>query len=468
MVATVGQLRGLAALGLLDEIGYLSTVSGSSWAVVPYLFAADGADRLGQVTPPDQLTRTRLAVVEPSSLLHPSTHSFRETLQALEADRSVPAGEVWTRAVGQVFLRPYGLDESTAGIIPLHAGPALCHDDERRLPGCAPRVARPCPVVHATLRWPETRSATQHLVPVEFTPFAAGTPQRRVLVDPVAGRRVVGGSYVETVGFGCDPPEHPTEVDGVVRVVPRDSPFALAEIIGASSAFNTPDRDVAYYPHAVTWTMPPFEGGAVGGWDLLTDGGDVDPLGCLPMLRRRIPRLVIALNSVWPLTPDYDPTHWPSPGQVDPALPSLFGQPDAERPNNHVFSREAYETLISSWQTAQREGRPLVTQLRLKVHANSWWGIDGGWDVSTCWMYTHRVAQWEQRIPDEVRQLLPTQLDRADGPVAWFPHYRTIGQNSGALTRLSPIQANLLAELSGWTTLESAETLRAVLCPETK
>ena len=55
MVATLGQLRGLAMLGLLDQIGYLSCVSGSAWAVTPFVYAADGVARLGRVT------RARLA-----------------------------------------------------------------------------------------------------------------------------------------------------------------------------------------------------------------------------------------------------------------------------------------------------------------------------------------------------------------------------------------------------------------------
>ena len=52
MVATVGQLRGLAALGVLDRVGYLSSVSGSAWATVPFAFAPDRAARLGAVTLP--------------------------------------------------------------------------------------------------------------------------------------------------------------------------------------------------------------------------------------------------------------------------------------------------------------------------------------------------------------------------------------------------------------------------------
>ena len=109
MVAAVGQLRGLVALGLLDQVGYLSCVSGSAWAVVPYLYAADGGERLGAVTGPEHLTCAGLDRLDSRSLLLPATHRFRDTLETLEAAGAVGPDEVWIRAVGETFLEPCGL-----------------------------------------------------------------------------------------------------------------------------------------------------------------------------------------------------------------------------------------------------------------------------------------------------------------------------------------------------------------------
>ena len=63
MVASIGQLRALQALGLLDRVGYLSCVSGSAWAAVPFVFAPDGLARLGTPTAPEALTRSALDTV---------------------------------------------------------------------------------------------------------------------------------------------------------------------------------------------------------------------------------------------------------------------------------------------------------------------------------------------------------------------------------------------------------------------
>ena len=205
------------------------------------------------------------------------------------------------------------------------------------------------------------------------------------------------------------------------------------------------------------------DGGSCAVNDLFTDGGDVDTLALLGMLRRRIPALVVFINSVWPLALDHDPRHWPDGGQIDPAVAPLFGQPNPRWPHNRVFPRSAYRDVVSAWQTAKRAGRPLVASTRLRVEANAWWGIEGGWELSVCWVYNDRVPAWEAGLPDEVRRMLPGAGETPDASLARFPHYRTIGENVGALTRLTPTQANLLAELAGWSVLESSDMLRAVL-----
>ena len=465
MVATVGQLRGLVALGLLDQVGYISCVSGSCWAVVPYLYAADGAERLGTVTPPERLTLAGLDRLDARSLLLPATSRFRDTLETLEASSVVGSDQVWARAVGTTFLGPSGLYDPAD---PVGFGPATgsvaSGAVERSVPTprChRPATGRPFPVVHSTLNWPEPRSASQQRLPFEYTPLYVGSPRRRVLRDTEAGARTVGGTFVEPIGFGCEAPEAGVDADGRVAVGLSPRPFTLGDMIGASSAFSTPHRDVRAYPHARYWALPAADGGPCAVNDLFTDGGDVDPLALLGMLRRRIPAVVVFINSVWPLALDHDARRWPAPGQIDPAVPPLFGEPSRRWPRNRVFSPAAYRHVVSAWQAAKRAGRPLVASIRLTVEPNAWWGIEGGWEVSMCWVYNDRVLRWEAGLGDEVRRVLPAGT--ADVPLARFPHYSTVGENAGALTRLTPRQVNLLADLAGWSVQESGEALRAVL-----
>ncbi len=468
LAATVGQLRGLAALGLLDQVGYLSCVSGSSWAVVPYLYAPDGETRLGGVRRPEDLTLAGLDCLDARSLLLPATRRFRDTLETLDADPTVGPDQVWTRAVGETFLAPVGLYDAGD---PIGFGPASgsvvsgAGGGAVPVPRChRPLAARPFPVVHSTLNWPEARSTSQQQLPFEYTPLYVGSPQRRVLLDARAGARTIGGLFVEPLGFGCGAPQTEVAADGRVAVQPPPRPFTLGDMIGASSAFNTPDRDVRAYPHARYWTFSAADGGPCAVNDLFTDGGDVDTLALLGMLRRRIPAVVVFINSVWPLALDYDPRHWPDGGQIDPAVAPLFGQPSPRWRQNRVFPTAAYREVVSAWQTAKRAGRPLVASTRLRVEPNAWWGIEGGWEVDVCWVYNDRVSSWEARLRDEVRRVLPSSAGATpDAALARFPHYRTVGENAGALTRLTPTQANLLAELAGWGVLESGDALQALL-----
>jgi len=468
MAATVGQLRGLVALGLIDRVGYISCVSGSTWAVVPYLFAADGAERLGAVTPPEHLTLAGLARLDARSLLLPATSRFRDILERLEFDDTVCSDQVWTRAVGATFLAPSGLYDAkdpvgfAAAVGSVASGGAA---GGTLTPRChRPRTARPFPVLHSTLNWPESWSAAQQQLPFEYTPLYVGSPRRRMLRDARVGVRTVGGTFVEPLGFGCEAPGGGIDTDGWVAVTPPPQPFTLGDMIAASSAFNTRDRDVRAYPHATYWTLPAADGGPCGVNDLFTDGGDVDPLALLGMLRRRIPAIVVFINSVWPLALDHDPRGWPEHGQVDPAVPPLFGEPSPHGLRNRVFSSTSYREVVSAWQAAKRAGYPLVAATHLRVEPNDWWGIEGGWDVSVCWVYNDRVSSWEAGLGDEVRRVLPAgAASLRDVSLARFPHYGTIGENAGALTRLTARQVNLLADLAGWGVQVSGDALHAVL-----
>ena len=109
----------------------------------------------------------------------------------------------------------------------------------------------------------------------------------KVLRDAQAGARTLGGTFVEPLGFGCAAPLAVVDADGRVAVAPPPRPFTLADMIGASSAINTSDRDVCPYPHTSYWTLSAADGGPCAVNDLFTDGGDVDTLALLGMLRRR-------------------------------------------------------------------------------------------------------------------------------------------------------------------------------------
>jgi len=163
------------------------------------------------VAPPEDLTLAGLDRLDTRSLLLPATRRFRDTLETLDEDPAVGPDQVWARAVGETFLAPAGLYDA---LDPIGFGPAsgsvVSGTGEGAVPArrChRPRAARPFPVVHSTLNWPEARSTSQQQLPFEYTPLYVGSPRRRVLLDAQAGARTVGGTFVDPLGFGCGRPK---------------------------------------------------------------------------------------------------------------------------------------------------------------------------------------------------------------------------------------------------------------------
>ena len=66
MNCAIGQMKGLQELGLWEDIGYISAVSGGSWASTIFTYYRDGAkndtELLGTIIPPNEITLDTLNV----------------------------------------------------------------------------------------------------------------------------------------------------------------------------------------------------------------------------------------------------------------------------------------------------------------------------------------------------------------------------------------------------------------------
>ena len=477
--ATVGQLRGLTTLGLLPRIGYVSAVSGGAWAAAAHAFYAGPGrtddDVLGTVVEPEAITDRVLGPVDPGYLGVAATRDFQRTLVALDADPNVPRDRVWVDAVGRTFLQPFGLFEARHPGFTLDAATrdAIVARNPDLASGPMHLVrkgaAHPYLLVHATLNWPADGSREPHKVAFEYSPLAVGAPTLTTL-EAAGRRRRIGGGFIEPFAFGCRAPAAAPGTDGVATVELPESGLTLADAIGASSAFRVSGRDFENYPHARCWPVT-GRGGEPTAAEVLTDGGDLENYGLIALLRRRVTRVVVFINTEWPLSAALGVSAWPDDSDpehraIDPFLAPLFGAPSNRFPHNRVFPEAEFATLVRGLQAARRAGRSVATTLTHRVLANDRWGVSGGWETRICWVYNERVPEWQARIPADVRrQVEAGQAARAEGGFAHFPHYRTRGQNPGCLIRLTPEQVNLLAHLACWTVMANADTLRALLEP---
>ena len=77
--ASLGQMRGLKALGLLDTVGAISCVSGGTWFSTLFSYAPtsiNDSTLLGPLLTPSEITLENLAQLDPRCLASPIPHIF--------------------------------------------------------------------------------------------------------------------------------------------------------------------------------------------------------------------------------------------------------------------------------------------------------------------------------------------------------------------------------------------------------
>ncbi len=481
--AALGQLRGLTELGLVPKIDYISSVSGSAWLTVPYTYhqqatGLEGRDLLGCQVSPRLLTLEYLSDAQMGTLVFAPTQDFSRILQAAYIDPGIPENEVWTHAVGKTFLKPYGLFDERLRIG--FTWNRLSERDfyrrnpsiERRLIHCVSQdQTRPYLLVHATLNMEEssdTENGSAHRVGFEFAPLASGSPEMLTFSSQNSDPGRVGGGFVENFGIGSAPPSMRPSEHGIVKVPCPERVLTLADVIGASSAFSVKERDSNHYPSLTYWPVS-GQSNEIASTVRLSDGGDIENYGVIPVLRRKIAFIVVFINTMWPLSLDEFSESWfeednDKQRHVDPFLAPLFGLGDSRFSHNHVFPQEDFESLIHGFQEAKRAGCPLVSRRLHQVIQNKWWGITGGWSAQVCWVYNDSVSAWSHELSPDVRGIVRSgQQPVPSGPVKYFPHYKTRGQNPGTLIRLTPVQVNLLSHFTCWAVLENSTDFKEVL-----
>jgi hypothetical protein len=484
--AAEGQLRGLIAEGLLGKVGIISCVSGGSWAATAFTFyqsgAANDGEFLGPVTEPGAITWANLNTLPASRLGSTATLDFRGALLKNLDHPSVRRDEVWIQAVGQIFFAPFGLyDLNNPAYFSLDA--ATVADIKSRNPSLAvapfvtPRENRPFLVINSTLIWPVDDLRHENTVGFEYTPLAAGTPfLLKIASNPVFGPpvyRTVGGGLVEPFAFGAPGPTA-APVNGLVQLTPPSAPYTVVQASGTSSSAYAAifdEADASLSPHELYWPVsngaaPPTFSYAFG------DGGNIENFGVISMLRRKIPRIVVFVNTEVKLSLTYKPAadNPPSTDDIDDDIPALFGMKVKEFlrrdedpfPHNQVFPTADFATVVQALQKPKSQGKPVVAVTEHTVQANDWWGVEGGWTVQVCWVYLDRVAAWEAQVTGE-NGAIQKAIDEGNaslfptGPFRFFPNYKTIDEDHLDIVQFTPQQVNLLGDLTCWVVRNSPE-----------
>ena len=493
--STLGYLRGLHDLKLLDKFRYVSAVSGGTWAVAGFTFhdstRVSLEDYLGHPTQPEDIDLRDYGSIAPTCARgFPVRSNLINVLVEDLLVNSVDPIDVWVSAIHRVFLRPAGIEidalpawsrEQVAQV--LARNPHLLDRVKFALPcgGYEPCRDRPFPIFNTAMLGPleaapftvESRSYAM----MDITPLYTGFPLSQSVPYPQAHppTTVSLGGLVEPIGFGSH-----TELDfcglvacpdqAVVRIPLPTQFFSLANATAASSwapgaivAENEKLRPL----HQALMRVPYFSPllGGIGRDLFLGDGGNLENQGFIALLQRGVDRAVLFINANKPLVPrkEYNPyKRLPTDHDIDFSFAALFGvrlrwnpKPGQDFVHDKVFSYLDYVRVVDMMQTAQATGKGCVVTVTLTTMLNRWWGIRAGHKVGLTVVYLSRAYEWEAKLkPEKAAVLAPQSNDPnklpEDGPFKGFPHI-----NSNVFHLTSQV-ANSLADLAWWVVVNNA------------
>ena len=468
--ATLGQLRGLHETGLLDKVRYISAVSGGSWAATPFTYLPEDLDEdvfLGEAKDPGELVLEDFEHAETGSLAHAISDSVIADDFLWEAFK-LGGDETYARAIGGIFLRPFGLDDNER-FFTFHKGACKAvlaanqrKDDERHYledgDFYTVREGRPYLVVGATILRLHNTGYSRQKMQCEYTPLYTGVRQ----LFPRAGRSGVpiGGGYVESFAYDSENPEG--QWDGHrwrVQIGSKRHRFTLSDVIGSSGAapaelLESRNLNNLGFPEFRHW--PIHEIGDIHDEEYgHGDGGHLENLGVMPLLARGVERMIVFVNTKTKFEPEA--ARDPYASSLEPLFRPVKDKDNrdgnAEFTSNKVFEDDhKFDALIEGLAARKANGQTLIHCDTYTVLPNSHYQIKGGHEVKVCWIYNDAVRNWSDSLNASLRDLV-ARLDR-------FPHYKTFFQNPPKIIDLSVNEVNALAHLSCWNVMSSETTIR--------
>ncbi|MEL6537743.1 MAG: hypothetical protein AAFQ98_20140 [Bacteroidota bacterium] len=484
-----GYLQGLEELGLTDQLGYISGVSGGSWGSTPYTFLPEklsDEEFLGPKHEPSELRGWRLRWRKRGSLVRAVTKAQIANKTVLNA---IFRNEAFSRAVGEIFLRPFGIDSppklgkqkryfaSTPEVLNdiLTRNTLLEKGDFVLM-----RKDRPFLIINGVVYVPKGEEESKqggdfHELPFEFTPLYCGSSVRY----PFPGKdgQIIGGSYIESMGFDAE--LESVEDEAIVRVK-SETPFSICDPMGTSGAVVA--KLLVEYKSGLKLLFPQYrysnpihpEGGTKT--YEFGDAGLLENLGIIPLLVRQVKSIVLFS------TAPFDIHHPTLKVDISERAERLFGfnqiaalfgapvydlDPRSEtylkrikdpRPLQ-VFPEEDFASVEKALQDSKKSGGPVSFSGTLRVLENGFLGVKGGWECQVMFLCVDKCTRWEEQLP----RALKRRIGRLGFTLRTFPIIRVFVQNPPYVIQLTRTQANLLGNLGYWMVKEKAAILRKMM-----
>ncbi len=517
MTLAHGWLRGLYELGYLSKARYVCSNSGGSWLNAPlaYQNKTDIASFFGPYLPPERCTLVNLERIDEKNHFHFVKNRFlTATLKEFLAS-PLPATQdddrdFWSRSVGECFFSAYNLDHDNE--LPRIEGSKtqspipekIANNKYVRQVKYDPSRGTPFPIIVGGA----TIGGENMFATIEFTPLYHGIPTLAPAYTPTGDMiGKVGGCFIEPIGFSMKPSkkawkewcasakqamENPNATDVPsydpkeralkVDIPPPDRIVSVSENAGISSsavAQNLSKKRMQLpSPDALDLPDSPYYSPVGGTKTTLRycDGGSVDNCAFLPLLRRKVRRIVAFLANNIPVTEDAYKN-----GVISlSGYAGFFGQAvvqDGLETNQHqynsarqVFHKEKWFELLEGLRNNVRRGGPASHMMDLEVLENKICGVQGGFTVRVLFFLSHESTNWNNSIPSDLKKRIEKDrkentscLDRLlfsmgkDADLSKFPYVPIDNLEYTALLM------NCMSQLATWGVMENKDNLKTLL-----
>jgi hypothetical protein len=452
-----------------DNIQYISGVSGGCWGSAPFCFLPDSIDDTtylgGPKYQPAQLTTAILGQVPDNSMTYAVTNADI-VAKVTEELRKLYFDSAYVRAVGDIFLPPFGINGTTSYFTTdanavsniISRNPQLKASDFITL-----KANRPFPIMNTSLMSQNHVDGSSNF-PCDCTPLYVGVKANHA--EAGIDNQNIGGAFVEPFGFNTPAATDVNQAAGTAVVTPGTEMFSLCYPVGTSGEAieewvmkHDPIPKLIFPSYSYWNPSDETSPSAVNKYDF-GDGGITDDTGVASLLARGVENIVVFLTEPFDITTaQYEAIGYNQ-------IASLFGHKifhwkrkkhvDAN-PNSLMLDPAKFAALKAGVESAMAAGGPVFWKDSYTVQPNNWFGIAGGWTCNILWIFNTVSPQWASQLPYEVEEMLKTD------ELSDFPYVKVFGQNLGTVINLTPNQANMLGNFGYWMATSAEAEIKSLL-----
>ena len=453
-----GQVRALCDLGMWDDVKYLSASSGGAWfALTLYCAEGDVKTLVGAIKSPAELELKSLGGrgdrIRTAAATAVGGDVIRKLVREFYVFRRNSFETALEEVVEEALFRPF----------PGRRFTNLRQDRPFVLVGAAvlgPWALAPFPETHRQYRC------------FEVSPLAFGAP-KILTIDYGGKKKLVGGFFpTETFGTTANVAKDGTKL--LLQDDYRRTATTIAAVAGAAHADFVSSHHTRFAPvmTALRTYSAPLRSLVVQDDEnshhkvetfIVGDGGIIDNLNLLPLVRRRNVDTILALcNFETPVNidqwnpfergPIYDEETGSS--DLDPTIASYFGinvVPDSDDvgyflAKNHCFDNSdgAFSCLVARLQRCAKTSGcgGGFAALDVETVENKWYGVEAGRKIRLLVSYLGKSDKWSSLLADDSLKA-ELRTDRFEN----FPHLAASGPFAPPFDHAS---VDLLASFSGW------------------